>query len=88
MAEDGGNMKIIKMPRVSMINKSILAFWRKKEGDRVERGESLFDIETDKATISARSPYTGILTKILVKNGYSAKVGEPVAYIEDYERQV
>lgn len=76
-------MKIIKMPKVGMLNKSTLAFWRKEEGDAVEIREPLFDIETEKATITARSPYKGILIKKLVANGYSAKVGDPVAYIEE-----
>lgn len=76
-------MKIVKMPKTSMLNKSTLAFWKKDEGDTVERGEPIFDIETEKATITARSPYKGILKKILVKNGSSAKVGDPVAYIEE-----
>ena len=76
-------MKIVKMPKVGMLNKSTLAFWRKKEGDAVEQREPLFDIETEKATITARSPYNGILIKLLVTNGSSAIVGDPVAYIEE-----
>lgn len=76
-------MKVIKMPKVGILNKSTLAFWRKEEGDTVEIREPLFDIETEKATITARSPYKGILVKKLVANGYSAKVGDPVAYIEE-----
>jgi pyruvate/2-oxoglutarate dehydrogenase complex dihydrolipoamide acyltransferase (E2) component len=35
--------------------------------DSVEKGEPIFDIETEKATITARSPYKGILKKILVQ---------------------
>jgi pyruvate dehydrogenase E2 component (dihydrolipoamide acetyltransferase) len=50
-----------------MLNKSTLAFWKKEEGDYVEKGEPIFDIETEKATITARSPYKGILKKILVQ---------------------
>lgn len=76
-------MKTIKMPKVGMLNKSTLAFWRKKEGDAVEQREPLFDIETEKATVTARSPYKGILNKILVTNGSTVKVGDPVAYIEE-----
>lgn len=76
-------MKVVKMPKTSVLNKSTLAFWRKQEGETVEQREPLFDIETEKATITARSPYKGILKKILVTNGSSAKVGDPVAYIEE-----
>lgn len=76
-------MKAIKMPKTSILNKSTLTIWRKKEGDLVEIREPLFEIETEKATITARSPYRGILKQILVKNGQTAKVGDPVAYIEE-----
>lgn len=78
-------MKAIKMPKTSILNKSTLTIWRKKEGDLVEIREPLFEIETEKATITARSPYRGILKQILVKNGQTAKVGDPVAYIEEEE---
>ena len=78
-------MKSIKMPKTSILNKSTLTIWRKKEGDLVEIREPLFEIETEKATITARSPYRGILKQILVKNGQTAKVGDPVAYIEEEE---
>ena len=76
-------MKIVKMPKTGILNKSTLAFWKKEEGDYVEKGEPIFDIETEKATITARSPYKGILKKIIIANGSSAKVGDPVAYIEE-----
>ena len=78
-------MKAIKMPKTSILNKSTLTIWRKKEGDLVEIREPLFEIETEKATITARSPYRGILKQVLVKNGQTAKVGDPVAYIEEEE---
>ena len=76
-------MKIVKMPKTGILNKSTLAFWKKEEGDYVEKVEPIFEIETEKATIMARSPYKGILKKIIIANGSSAKVGDPVAYIEE-----
>ncbi|HCZ05558.1 MAG: hypothetical protein PWP37_502 [Thermotogota bacterium] len=57
--------------------------WLKKEGDRVERGEPLLEVETDKANLEVESFFTGYLRKILLKEGETAKVGEVIAYITD-----
>ncbi len=60
-----------------------IAEWLKKEGDRVERDGNLAVIETDKATVELPAPVGGILTKILVAKGATAKVGEVIGYIEE-----
>ena len=43
--------------------------WFKQEGDEVKRGEILFTVESDKATLESESPGRGILRKILVSGG-------------------
>jgi pyruvate dehydrogenase E2 component (dihydrolipoamide acetyltransferase) len=57
--------------------------WLKKEGDKVVKGESLFEIETDKATTEVEALSSGILQKILVPAGGVAKVTEPVAILAE-----
>ncbi|MDQ3000782.1 MAG: 2-oxoglutarate dehydrogenase complex dihydrolipoyllysine-residue succinyltransferase [Fibrobacterota bacterium] len=57
--------------------------WLKKEGDRVERDGNLAVIETDKATVELPAPVAGILTKILVPKGSTAKVGDVIGYLEE-----
>lgn len=57
--------------------------WLKKEGDRVERGEPLLEVETDKANLEVESFFTGYLRKILLEEGETAKAGEVIAYITD-----
>jgi 2-oxoglutarate dehydrogenase E2 component (dihydrolipoamide succinyltransferase) len=57
--------------------------WLKKEGDRVERDGNLAVIETDKATVELPAPVAGVLTKILVAKGSTAKVGEVIGYLEE-----
>ncbi len=57
--------------------------WLKAEGDRVERDGNIAVIETDKATVELPSPVAGILSKILVPKGTTAKVGAVIGYVEE-----
>jgi len=65
-----------------------ITVWLKQEGDRVVKGEPLFEIETDKANMEVESLGTGILRKILVRAGDLAKVTEPVAIIAEGDEDV
>jgi len=58
-----------------------LAEWRKHEGDQVEEGEVIADVETDKATMEMESWYDGTLLEILADAGSSVAVGDPIAII-------
>jgi pyruvate dehydrogenase E2 component (dihydrolipoamide acetyltransferase) len=55
--------------------------WLKEEGDPVQRGEVLFTVESDKATLEVESPTRGYLRKILVPAGEEKPVLVPVALI-------
>lgn len=57
--------------------------WLKKVGDKVERGEPLLEVESDKANLEVESFFTGYLREILLEEGKAAKVGETIAYITD-----
>jgi 2-oxoglutarate dehydrogenase E2 component (dihydrolipoamide succinyltransferase) len=57
--------------------------WRKSEGDRVEVDEVLVEIETDKAAMDLPAPTSGILVKILKKDGEEAAPGDIIARIEE-----
>lgn len=71
----------------SMEEGTILA-WRVKPGDRVEAGDVLFDLETDKATLEVEAEVAGRLSLILVKEGQTAAVKTPVAYFGEDDAQV
>ncbi|KAK9187278.1 hypothetical protein WN944_018670 [Citrus x changshan-huyou] len=62
-----------------------IAKWRKKEGDKIEIGDILCEIETDKATVEFESLEEGFLAKILVPEGSKdVPVGQPIAItVED-----
>lgn len=55
--------------------------WVKPEGSRVAKGEPLFEVMTDKATIEVESPASGVLLRILVPEGATAPVATPIALI-------
>ncbi len=59
-----------------------LAHWLKSAGDPVAKGEPLFDVETDKVTVTVEALYAGVLVEILVAEGDSAAEGDPIATIE------
>ena len=61
----------------------IILQWEKKVGDFVKRGDTLFEIETDKANLTVESYADGVLLEIKHGNGARVKAGEVVAYIGD-----
>ncbi|MFN5771110.1 MAG: 2-oxoglutarate dehydrogenase complex dihydrolipoyllysine-residue succinyltransferase [Pirellulaceae bacterium] len=56
--------------------------WLKKEGDWVQAGEEVVELETEKATVQVPSPVAGVLTKILKSKEQFATVGEAIAEID------
>ena len=57
--------------------------WLKSEGDRVERGEPIVDVEVDKVTETIDAPVSGLLAEIVALAGDEVKVGGLLAVIED-----
>jgi len=64
--------------------------WLKGEGEEVKRGEPIVEISSEKITNTVESPVDGIVAKILVREGETARVGTPIALIaltkEEYEK--
>jgi pyruvate dehydrogenase E2 component (dihydrolipoamide acetyltransferase) len=77
-------MASVQMPRLSdsMETGKILR-WLKKEGDQVQKGEPLVEIESDKANIEVEAYASGKLSKIVVPEGESAPIGAVIAEIGD-----
>lgn len=70
----------VTMPKLSpTMEEGSIAKWHKKIGDRVAAGELLVEVATDKATIEYNALDAGYLRKILVAEGASARVNEPIA---------
>ncbi len=74
--------EIISMPKLGFdMAEGTLVRWVKKEGDTVEKGELLAEIETDKATVEVESQYSGVVLKHLVAEGASVPVSQPIAAV-------
>src|SRR6478672_3404792 len=73
----------LKMPALSpTMEEGTLAKWLVKEGDKVESGDILAEIETDKATMEFEAVDEGTVAKILVPEGSEGvKVGAPIAIL-------
>ncbi|WBX73230.1 pyruvate dehydrogenase complex dihydrolipoamide acetyltransferase [Tenacibaculum pacificus] len=73
---------IINMPRLSdTMEEGVVASWLKNVGDRIEEGDILAEIETDKATMEFESFHEGVLLHIGVQEGESAPVDTLLAII-------
>ena len=76
--------EIINMPRLSdTMEEGVVASWLKKVGDKVEEGDILAEIETDKATMEFESFHEGTLLYIGVQEGETAPVDTLLAIIGD-----
>lgn len=80
----------LSMPALSpTMSEGTLAKWRKQEGDAVNPGDVLAEVETDKATVDFESVEEGFLAKILVKEGAGIiPVGKLVAILCENEADI
>ncbi len=65
------------------MEEGVLAEWLKNEGDAVDEGEVLAEVETDKATMEMESFYSGTVLKLLADAGSTVNVGDPLVIIGD-----
>jgi pyruvate dehydrogenase E2 component (dihydrolipoamide acetyltransferase) len=74
-------MADIVMPRLSdTMEEGTILRWLKQDGDVLERGDELVEIETDKATMTYESDQAGVL-HLLAAEGDTLNVGEPIASV-------
>ncbi|MDF0678743.1 MAG: 2-oxoglutarate dehydrogenase complex dihydrolipoyllysine-residue succinyltransferase [Nitrosomonas sp.] len=73
----------VKVPALSeSIAEATLINWHKQQGEYVERGENLIDIETDKVVLELPAPQSGILAEIIRNDGATVTSGEIIARID------
>ena len=76
------NFSVISMPRLSdTMEEGTVVSWLKKVGDKIDEGEIIAEIETDKATMEFESFYSGTLLYIGIDVGQSAEVDSILAII-------
>jgi 2-oxoglutarate dehydrogenase E2 component (dihydrolipoamide succinyltransferase) len=74
----------LKVPTVGeSITEVQIGEWLKAEGDAVTQDEIIVKIETDKVTVDFTAPSNGVLSRILIKKGQTAAVGDVIGYIEE-----
>ncbi len=63
----------VKLPRLGQgMESGTIVKWLKSEGDRVEKGEPLYELDTDKVTQEVEAEASGVLLKIAVAGGRGA----------------
>ncbi len=78
----------VKLPRLGQgMESGTIVKWLKGEGDPVEKGEPLYELDTDKVTQEVESDFSGVLLRIEVSEG-EAEVGRTVAVIGEQGEEV
>ncbi|GIN94166.1 dihydrolipoamide acetyltransferase component of pyruvate dehydrogenase complex [Siminovitchia terrae] len=81
-------VKII-MPKLGMgMNEGTVVEWLKKKGDKVEKGESIVVISSDKIEKDIEAPDSGVLLKVAAEEDETISVGEAIAYIGESDEQI
>ncbi len=77
------------MPKLGMtMENGTITQWLKKEGEQVEKGEKILEIETDKVAIEVEAPAAGVLRKILAVDGEVVPIGQVIAIIADPDEEI
>src|SRR5213594_3639908 len=72
----------IKMPQLGeSVTEGTIERWLVKEGDKVAQYDPLFEVVTDKVNAEVPAEVAGVVTKIIVGDGQTVKVGTPLAEI-------
>ncbi len=79
----------VVMPKLTdTMEEGVLLEWKKREGDPVQAGEALAEIETDKAVMDLEAFASGILRKILVQNGETVESGKLLGVIGEADEDI
>ena len=79
----------LKMPQMGYdMQEGTVVRWLKQEGDSVSEGEAIAEIETDKAVVEFESYTSGVLRKVLVLEGATVPVGEPIAVVGGVDEDI
>ncbi len=80
---------IVQMPMASQtMEEGKIVKWLKKEGDAVQKGEEIVEIETDKTVMAIESFFSGTLRKIVAGDGDSVPVLKPIAVIGGKDEKI
>ena len=81
--------EVIGMPKLSdTMEEGAIAKWLVKEGDKIDEGGALCEIETDKATMEYQSPEAGFILKIIALPGKTIALDAPIAVVGKKDEKV
>jgi pyruvate dehydrogenase E2 component (dihydrolipoamide acetyltransferase) len=79
----------ISMPKLGFdMAEGTLVRWVKNEGENVNKGDVLAEIETDKATVEVESSASGVVKKLLVEEGSVVPIGNPIAIVGSPDEKI
>ena len=79
----------VSLPRLGQgMEAGTIVRWLKSEGDTVEKGEPLYELDTDKVTQEVEADASGVLLKILAGEGEEIEVGKRIAVIGEKGEEV
>ncbi len=72
----------VKLPRLGQgMDEGKVLQWLKAEGDTIEKGDELYEVETEKVNVEVESPAGGTILKVLVEAGQTVAIGTTLAWI-------
>jgi pyruvate dehydrogenase E2 component (dihydrolipoamide acetyltransferase) len=79
----------VTLPRLGQgMESGTIVRWLKSEGEQVEKGEPLYELDTEKVTQEVEADASGVLLKILAQEGSEIEVGKPIAVIGEEGEEV
>ena len=80
---------VVKLPKLGQtMEEGTIVSCMVKVGDEVKKGDVIFEVETDKATLEMDSPFAGFVKNILVQVGQTTPVGSPVIILANKDDQI
>lgn len=70
------------MPKMGQtMTEGTIVSWQKQSGDKINKGDILFKVENDKTVLDVEAEHSGVLLKIVAKEGDLVPCGQIIAYI-------
>src|SRR5690625_4430374 len=77
-------VKEIKVPELAeSITEGTIAEWLVNKGDKVEKGDAVLELETDKVNVEVNSDFAGIITELVAEEGDDVSVGDTIAKVDE-----
>ncbi|HLR09605.1 MAG TPA: 2-oxoglutarate dehydrogenase complex dihydrolipoyllysine-residue succinyltransferase [Bacillota bacterium] len=77
-------MQEIRIPELAeSITEGTISHWLVKKGDKVEKGDPVVELETDKVNVEVNSDYTGVIVEILAEEDEDVEVGDVIAKVDE-----